>query len=78
MECKSDSQHAVELVFSDPPCRHVYASLIWDIKDLLQRAWKVELVHTLREGNAYTDFLVKYGANQDENLVLLESPGRVG
>lgn len=32
------------------------------------------MVHTLREGNVYSDFLAKYGALQDALLVVLDIP----
>ncbi|XP_057418881.1 uncharacterized protein LOC130713097 [Lotus japonicus] len=74
VECQSDSLDAVNLILSVPPSRHLYASLIWDIKDLLSRTWMVKLHHTLREGNACADFLAKHGASQNEALVLVEQP----
>lgn len=37
VECQSDSLDAVTLVNFVPLSRHLYASLIWDIKDLLGR-----------------------------------------
>ncbi|XP_057418651.1 uncharacterized protein LOC130712852 [Lotus japonicus] len=64
VECQSDSLDAVNLVLSNPSQRHMYASLIWDIKDLLARAWDVQLYHTLREGNACADFLANMGRNR--------------
>lgn len=74
MECQSDSLDAVTLVASDPGSTHVYASLVWDIKDLLGRDWRVEPYHTLREGNACADFLAKFGASQNTNLVTIDQP----
>nr|ABN08309.1 Polynucleotidyl transferase, Ribonuclease H fold [Medicago truncatula] len=45
------------------------------IKELLRRDWMVSLRHTLREGNAAADFLVKKGALSDSSLVILnEAP----
>ncbi|XP_057450644.1 uncharacterized protein LOC130742570 [Lotus japonicus] len=74
VECQSDSLDAVKLVSSVPPLRHSYASLIWDIKDLLSRSWQVVVYHTLRKGNACADFLAKHGAEQDMPLVVIEQP----
>ncbi|XP_057422473.1 uncharacterized protein LOC130716276 [Lotus japonicus] len=74
VECQSDSLDAVKLESSGPPLRHAFASLIWDIKDLLNRPWQVALYHTLREGNACADFLAKHGAEQDLPLVVIEHP----
>lgn len=74
VECQSDSLDAVTLVHSIPCSTHVYASLVWDIKDLLGRDWRVELYHTLREGNACADFLAKFGAHQSHDLVTIDHP----
>lgn len=35
VECQSDSLDAVNLVLSVPPSTHLYAPLVWDIKELL-------------------------------------------
>ncbi|XP_057455887.1 uncharacterized protein LOC130747081 [Lotus japonicus] len=72
VDCQSDSLTAVTLVESVSPSTHLYASLIWDIKDLLGRAWTVNLHHTLKEGNACADFLAKHGASQGDVLVVIE------
>lgn len=64
----------VHLVESNPSSRHLFASLVWDIKDLLNRPWTVVLQHTLREGNACVDFLAKNEANQSEDIVVTEDP----
>ncbi|XP_057432510.1 uncharacterized protein LOC130725282 [Lotus japonicus] len=74
VECQSDSMNAVRLIESTPPSGHVFASLVWDIKDLLSRPWEVLLKHTLREGNACADFLTKHGADQQGDLVVVEEP----
>ncbi|KAJ1407068.1 ribonuclease H [Sesbania bispinosa] len=39
---------------------------------MLSRPWQVQLHHTLREGNAYADFLAKKGTRQSCHHVLLE------
>lgn len=64
----------MNLVKGDPASRHLYAVVVWDIKDLLNRAWRVELHHSLREGNACADYMAKFGASQDEALVVVETP----
>ncbi|XP_057444948.1 uncharacterized protein LOC130737208 [Lotus japonicus] len=69
-----DSLHVVVLVKYTPSSRHVYAPLIWDIKDLLSRSWRMELVHTIQEGNACADFLAKFGVAQAKELVELVAP----
>lgn len=53
-----------------PSPTHLYASLVWDIKEILNRSWIVAFHHTLREGNAFAEFLVKHGAHQDGALVV--------
>lgn len=74
VDCQSDSMDAVNLVMSVPPTRHLYVSLIWDIKDLLARDWLVDIHHILREGNACADFLAKHGAGQDQEFVSIDQP----
>ncbi|XP_057425690.1 uncharacterized protein LOC130719059 [Lotus japonicus] len=74
VECQSDSLDAVTLVNSAPPSRHMYASLIWDIKDLLGHEWQVVVLHTLREGNVCADFLAKFGASRDRSIVAIDHP----
>lgn len=74
VECQSDSLDAVNLVLSVPPSTHLYAAVVWDIKGLLDRPWSVDFHHTLREGNASADYLAKFGAQQDVDLVFVENP----
>ncbi|XP_057453140.1 uncharacterized protein LOC130745004 [Lotus japonicus] len=74
VECHSNSLDVVSLVNSVPSSRRSYAALIWDIKDLLDREWRVEVYHTLREGNACANFLAKFGVGQDSQLVSIDSP----
>lgn len=74
VECQSDSLDAVSLVTSSVSPYHLYAALIWDIKDLLNRDWVVKIRHILREGNACADLLAKHGAGQSAALVWLEQP----
>lgn len=49
---KLDSLDAVTLVKFVPSSRHLYASVFWHIKELLNKYWIVDLHHTLREVNA--------------------------
>ena len=60
--CYSDSLLTVTLVNHPPPGSHQCAGVIACIRDFLHRDWLVRLQHTLREGNACTDFLAKTGA----------------
>lgn len=55
---------------------HLYASLVWDIIELLGRPWRVVFHHILREGNTCTDLLAKHGAQQEEALIVIEHPLR--
>ncbi|KAJ1410406.1 ribonuclease H [Sesbania bispinosa] len=44
-----------------------------EIRYLLARNWKVELRHTLREGNACADLLAKKGTRSSSSLTLIDS-----
>lgn len=61
VECQSDFLNAVGLVLSTLASWQMYASLIWDIKDLMDHLRRVKLVHELQEGIACADFLAKHG-----------------
>ncbi|MCH83631.1 ribonuclease H protein [Trifolium medium] len=52
----------------------VYHAIIYNIKDILTRNWRVRLVHTLREGNTCADFLVRIGARNPEAYSPLVAP----
>ncbi|XP_057426425.1 uncharacterized protein LOC130719836 [Lotus japonicus] len=58
-----DSTLAIAMLKGSVPQFHVYAALIFSIKSMLHRSWQVELQHSLREGNAPTDFMAKLGAD---------------
>lgn len=53
-----------------------YASLVWDIKDLLQLPLKdaEEVNHTLEKAHAYSNFLANREARRDEPMVFISSP----
>jgi len=51
---------------------HIYDVLIQDIKHLLHQI-NVTVSHTLREGNQCADFMTKFGASSDIDLLLHES-----
>lgn len=53
---------------------HNYAPIIKNIKDFLDRDWNVDVLHTLREGNACTNHLTKIAARGTLRLVDLASP----
>lgn len=69
VDCQTDSLDTLTLVKSVPSFRHEYASLTWDVKDLLDRSWKGEIHHALREENGCADFLAKHDPRQGEYLV---------
>lgn len=74
IDCQSNSLEAVSLVKTSPSPRHEFATLIWDINDMLSRPWRVELHHILREGKFCADFLAKHDASQIEDLQVTEHP----
>ncbi|XP_057425605.1 uncharacterized protein LOC130718968 [Lotus japonicus] len=74
VECQLDTLNAVTLVKSKPTWSHLYASLVWDIIEMLQRPWRVELHHILREENACADELAKHRAHQEEAFFAIENP----
>ncbi|KAJ1416257.1 Ribonuclease H domain [Sesbania bispinosa] len=59
--CLTDSLLAVELVQKGVDHYHLYATIIYEVRALLNRDWTVEVVHTLREGNQAADLLAKKG-----------------
>lgn len=74
LKCYSDSSAAIKLVKEPLNSKNCYAAWISGVQELLLREWEVDVVHTLREGNAAADFLAKQGAGQMEKLVVLRSP----
>lgn len=72
--CYSDSLHAINLIQAPLNAWHVYATIIRNVKDLLNLPWNVQLTHTLREANACADFLAKHGAIHDSSWCILENP----
>ncbi|MCH90659.1 ribonuclease H protein, partial [Trifolium medium] len=64
--CYSDSKTVIKLLSDHVNEWHHYAAIIYNIKDLLSRNWRVRLVHTLREGNTCADFLAKIEARNPE------------
>jgi ribonuclease HI len=72
--CYSDSRTAIKLIMEPVDEWHHYAAIIKNIKDILNRGWQVTLHHTLRKGNACTDFLAKHGANNNIVYSSITSP----
>jgi ribonuclease HI len=72
--CYSDSGTAINLITEPVDEWHHYAAILLNIKDILARDWRVKITHTLREGNACTDFLAKFGAHNNEALSIMVTP----
>lgn len=72
--CYTDSLIARKLITEQTEIFHRYASIIQDIKDQMILPWRIDLRHTLREGNQSADHLAKLGANNVEQLQIFEKP----
>lgn len=72
--CYTDSLIARKLITEQTEIFHRYASIIQDIKDQMILPWRIDLRHTLREGNQSADHLAKLGANTVEQLQIFEKP----
>lgn len=62
-----DSREALILIEKQRPASHHLMALVADINSLINRAWQVDMGHTLREGNTCADFLAKHGTLQEES-----------
>lgn len=77
--CYTDLMHALSLIKEQQGEFHRHATIIQDIRDLLAFPWKVEMHHTLREGNQCADFFAKLGASDTAKLrIFLSPPTRFG
>ncbi|GAU35482.1 hypothetical protein TSUD_384370 [Trifolium subterraneum] len=72
--CYSDSKMAIKLITKPVDELHHYAAILNNIKELLNRDWRVLILHTFREGNAYADYLAKHGANNTYVFVSIAIP----
>lgn len=72
--CYTDLMHALSLIKEQQGEFHRHATIIQDIRDLLAFPWKVEMHHTLREGNQCADFFAKLGASDTTKLRIFLSP----
>ncbi|GAU11445.1 hypothetical protein TSUD_344360 [Trifolium subterraneum] len=73
--CYSDSVAAIKLLNEHVDEWHpYYAAIITNIKDILNRDWRVTILHTFREGNACADYLAKHGANNNEVFSSIANP----
>lgn len=72
--CYTDSLCALKLIKEQHEEFHRYATIVQDNRDSMALPWKVELLHTLREGNQCTDYFAKLGANSDDKLRIFTHP----
>ncbi|KAJ1397942.1 Reverse transcriptase-like [Sesbania bispinosa] len=66
--------YSIHLIKNEDLSYHRDAPEIAEIRDLLARDWRVDLRHTLREGNACADLLAKRGARDTTSFRLLSRP----
>ncbi|KAJ1396220.1 Ribonuclease H domain [Sesbania bispinosa] len=72
--CYTDSMYSIRLIKNEDISYHCDAPEIVEICDLLARDWRVDLRHTLREGNACANLLAKRGARDTTSFRLLPRP----
>lgn len=72
--CYTNSLHCVQILKELTLRFHKYATLIQDIKDLLNPDWLASIDHTLREGNSCADFLAKIGASSTRGVCCSHHP----
>jgi ribonuclease HI len=72
--CYSDSKLAIKLISEPVNTWYHYAAILHHVKEILARDWQVHLLHTLREGNAYVDYLDKKGARNLEGYTPIVVP----
>ncbi|KAK7259161.1 hypothetical protein RIF29_24760 [Crotalaria pallida] len=56
VECRSNCLEVLHLIEDGCTQFHAYATIIFGVKELLKRNWRVSFHHTLREGNQCADF----------------------
>lgn len=72
--CESDSLIALQLMIQEGTINtHPHAALIDYIRTFKFSNWNLSFTHTLREGNACTDWLAKSGASSNDSFKLLNS-----
>ena len=62
--------HTINLIFAELSPFHRHATIVHNIKKLLQLDWEVMPVHTYRKGNMGANWLAKYGANHDDRMCI--------
>jgi ribonuclease HI len=72
--CYSDSMHGIKLIQASLNDWHIYATIIRDIKDILNLSWNVQLTCALRKANECADFLAKHVVNHGSSWCDLENP----
>lgn len=72
--CVSDSTHAFTIIKQPRQDSHRYAFIVEGIKDFLKENLRVQLVHTLREGNMCVNFLAKLDPNFGDSLTEISTP----
>ncbi|RZB58364.1 hypothetical protein D0Y65_046805 [Glycine soja] len=69
-----DSTHAFTIIKQPRQDSHRYAFIVEGIKDFLKENLRVQLVHTLREGNMCVNFLAKLDPNLGDSLTEISTP----
>ncbi|CAN1187219.1 Putative ribonuclease H protein At1g65750 [Linum perenne] len=67
-----DSLCAVNLFSGAGNLDHQYASIVSRFRNLLQRDWKLEVVHIFREGNCLSDCLANKGHSKEFGIHSIE------
>jgi len=72
---ESDSKLLVDMITNNCKMNGTTLVLIRRIQNILNRNWKIQVHHTLREGNRSVDWLANFSLTMDSwNLILLETP----
>jgi ribonuclease HI len=72
--CYSDSTLSIQLIGEEVNLWHHYASILANIKALVQRNWSICFKHTKREANTVADLLAKTGAASTSNWTEMKEP----
>jgi ribonuclease HI len=72
--CYSNSKMAIKLITELVDEWHHYAAILNNIKELLNRDWRVLILHTFRESNVCADYLAKHGVNNTDVFVSIVIP----
>jgi len=68
--CYLDSLHCVNILMELTHRYHKYATLILNIKNILNLDWITIIAYTHYEGNSFAYFLAKLGATSFSNLMI--------